>query len=807
MSFASHKRIGNLFRIVWLGLFCAGLSIGPLQAQEASQEASEARYLTLIQTAVNDLRAVEAANTPDLSEEERTQLRQRLNGARSSAQDAVTAMQKELDLLAEREAQLGAPSEGEAEAPDILAQRQALARDRGLLDSAIKRGRLVVVEAEQMADRLRASRAEQISSQASERVTSLVSPQFWGTFSRQVTGDVRRISRLSEVGHDSFGGNWRQGAGWLLGSLLLTVVLAWPVRKGLKSAGQKVLIRFAPATRIRRSLYAVWRVSVETLLPLISIGIIAHVMRLSGMIHVRWEPIISAVIAGVVTSSFIISLSGALLMRNQASWRLLPVTDDLAAALRRWTWALGGLIFVMTVLQAVMTAMSASTPLRTLIDVLMVAALMSLFAGVLISLTRIRAASVPTKEDKRTPGIGAVSIGAWLIVAAGFLAILLGYVGFSLLLMRLLLWAIIVLSTLYLLWVATDDILTTVFCATSRTGQGMVSLFGVRPTFVDQVGVVLSGVVRLSLLLLAVAALLFPFGTGVSSVFDQLARVARGITIGEITLSPGALARALIVLTAGIVAVRMFQSWLDQRYLPKTELDTGARNSISLITRYAGFLIVGLWAMASLGIGVERIALLLSALSVGIGFGLQAITQNFVSGLILLAERPVKIGDLVRIGNDEGDVRRINVRSTEIVLGDHSTLIVPNSELITKSVLNKTHSNPLGRIQIEFSVPIGVDVAEVRSIVLSVFTDEPQVLENPEPVVFIDRIADARVMFNSFGHVSHPRNAYGARSAVLLDLLQRFHANNIEIGTVPQKMELLPAAPVSDASTDTPLAT
>ncbi len=800
MSFASLKWTGTLIRIVVLGLFCIGLSSAPLQAQEAS----EARYLALIQTAVNDLRAVEAAHTPDLSEEERTQLRQRLNTARSSAQDAVAAMQKELDLLVEREAQLGTPTEGEAEAPDILAQRRALARDRALLDSAIKRGRLVVVEAEQLSDRLRASRAEQISSQASERVTSLVSPQFWRAFSGQINGDMRRISRLAEVGGEAFKGNWRQGAGWLSGCLLLTIALAWPVRKGLKSAGQKVLIRVAPPTRIRRSLYAVWRVCVETVLPLISIGVIVHVMRLSGMIHVRWEPIMLALIAGVLISSFIISLSGALLMRNQASWRLLPVSDELASALRRWTWALGGLIFVMTLLQAVLTAMSASLPLRTLMDVLMVAALMSLFAAVLLSLTRIRAASAPT-TDKRSPGIGAVSIGAWLIVVAGFLAILLGYVGFSLILMRLLLWAIIVVSTLYLLWVVADDILTTVFCATSRTGQGMVSLFGVRPTLIDQVGVVLSGVVRLSLLLLAVAALLFPFGTGISSIFDQLARLARGITIGEMTLSPGALARALIVLTAGIVAVRMFQSWLDQRYLPKTELDTGARNSISLITRYAGFLIVGLWAMASLGIGVERIALLLSALSVGIGFGLQAITQNFVSGLILLAERPVKIGDLVRIGNDEGDVRRINVRSTEIVLGDHSTLIVPNSELITKSVLNKTHLNPLGRIQIEFSVPIGVNVAEVRDIVLSVFADEAQVLETPEPVVFIDRIADGRVMFNSFGHVAHPRNAYGARSAVLLDLLQRFHANNIEIGTVPQKMELLPVAPASGASPEAPL--
>ncbi|NEK65268.1 MAG: mechanosensitive ion channel, partial [Xanthomonas perforans] len=106
-----------------------------------------------------------------------------------------------------------------------------------------------------------------------------------------------------------------------------------------------------------------------------------------------------------------------------------------------------------------------------------------------------------------------------------------------------------------------------------------------------------------------------------------------------------------------------------------------------------------------------RLALVLSALSVGIGFGLQAITQNFVSGLILLAERPVKIGDWVRIGDQEGDVRKISVRATEIQVGDRSTLIVPNSELITKSVRNMTLSNPMGRVQLQFSVPLETDVA------------------------------------------------------------------------------------------------
>jgi len=235
--------------------------------------------------------------------------------------------------------------------------------------------------------------------------------------------------------------------------------------------------------------------------------------------------------------------------------------------------------------------------------------------------------------------------------------------------------------------------------------------------------------------------------------------------------------------------------WLEERYLPATDLDGSGRNSVSLVARYVGIALAVIWALASLGIGVERIALLLSALSVGIGFGLQAITQNFVSGLILLAERPIKIGDLIRVGTDEGDVKRISVRSTEITLADHSTLIVPNSELITKSVLNKTLASPLGRIQIQFSVPLGTDASQVRDIVLDAFAQEAAILDDPAPAAFVDSIVDGRIAFNCFAHVASPRAAYGARSNILLTLLARFRDEGIEMGTLPQRLELVSPLP------------
>ncbi len=139
----------------------------------------------------------------------------------------------------------------------------------------------------------------------------------------------------------------------------------------------------------------------------------------------------------------------------------------------------------------------------------------------------------------------------------------------------------------------------------------------------------------------------------------------------------------------------------------------------------------------------------------------------------------------MRIGTDEGDVKRISVRSTEIQIADRSTLIVPNSELVTKSIRNMTLADPLGRIQIVFSASIDVDVAAVRGAILETFAAHEAVLAEPAPSVFIDGIDEGKVTFKSFAFVGGPRQVYGTRSAVLFTLLERLRAENIRLTAPP----------------------
>jgi small-conductance mechanosensitive channel len=255
----------------------------------------------------------------------------------------------------------------------------------------------------------------------------------------------------------------------------------------------------------------------------------------------------------------------------------------------------------------------------------------------------------------------------------------------------------------------------------------------------------------------------------------------RGITIGELVVSPGVIVRALLVFAGATVVFRLLQHWFGQRYLPTTRLEPGVQGSMVALFGYAGVVVAVAMALAAIGVGVERIAWIASALSVGIGFGLQAIVQNFISGLILLAERPVKVGDWVVVGDAEGDIRRINVRATEIQTGDRTTVLVPNSELITKIVRNRTYANAEGLVKVQLPMPLGTDADLFRDLVLEAFREHPGILEAPAPSVVIDGIDNGRILFSATGFVSTPRQAGGTRSALLFEILRRMRQFGIKM--------------------------
>jgi small-conductance mechanosensitive channel len=360
-------------------------------------------------------------------------------------------------------------------------------------------------------------------------------------------------------------------------------------------------------------------------------------------------------------------------------------------------------------------------------------------------------------------------------------AAVLGYVTMAAILMGETIWIATVLASLFLLLRLADDLFPVLLAAHRPFGRFLRTAIGLSEGAVDQAAVLFSGAARLLLLLFGWAAILAPFGAGAGEVFMRITTSQLVIRVGQVSISPGAVVGALAMLLGGLVLTRMVRRWLERSYLPKTTMDIGLRTSLASGVTYLGALLAVLLAFGYLGLSFDRIALFASALSVGVGFGLQAVIGNFVSGLILLAERPIRVGDWIAIGELEGDVKKINVRATEIEMQDRSKLIVPNSDLISKTVRNVTHAGSLGRIKIVIKTTDAADPAAVRALVLGRLAAHPHVREEPPPSVYLTGVGEGALEFTGFAYVDSPRLAYAARSDILFQIVPELRAKGVEL--------------------------
>ncbi len=264
---------------------------------------------------------------------------------------------------------------------------------------------------------------------------------------------------------------------------------------------------------------------------------------------------------------------------------------------------------------------------------------------------------------------------------------------------------------------------------------------GVRPDSGGLLAFWLCVFVDFLLLCVAVYAVLPVWGVPRTDLTRWTSQVAEGFSVGGVTISFVDIITALLVFVIAVAITRLVRQTLSEKILAKTRLDMGIRNSLTSGVSYVGITIAALLAVGVMGFNFQNIAIIAGALSVGIGFGLQNIVNNFVSGLILLVERPIKIGDWVVVGENEGFVKRISVRATEIETFDRASVILPNSDLLSTAVMNWTFKDKLGRLIVMVGVAYGSDTERVRDILLACAKAHADVLSWPQP----------NVVFQNFG--------------------------------------------------------
>ncbi len=776
--------VGGAAAPAWCGDSGAAAAATPAQTDPAAALDSVKQSLKSVEIKLGD---------DNLTDADLVKLRGALDPLAAQIQSVIADATPKLAAVKARLDQLGKPPDLKAN-PDAAPEDPAIAKERddqqklfATRDDLIKRANLAQLQVDQLASQIAERRRTLFANSVFQTSSSILAPSLWRDVARDTPHNLGAARAMATDFGSSVVEAFMQGSAGLF-SVLALALLGVAAGAGLLARKFFPRRKSGPAPdEFQKSVAALWVALATMAIPLAALLSLAALAQWFSFSVDEYKPLSDALFRGVVRFAWAFGLGEAILAPRRPLWRPIDLSDRVARRLMSLLLVLAGLISLGDLFEGLDEVLGASLPVSVAAK-----GTFSLLVGIALIRGLYRIVAAPDVDEDAASGRPAnlvdegpwwpaIRFAAWLATIAVIGADLVGYVALSSFLVRQLAWTGFVAGLLFLLQKATSEGLELAFRPNSHLGRALLASLGLRRERLAQIGVLLSGVVTLTLFGAAALLILAPWGLQSHDMVGAVRSAFFGFKVGDVTISPSDLLFALALFVLGYTISHTIQNWLEKRYLPLTQIDEGLQASIRTSVGYIGLILSLLFAVAFLGINLEKLALVVSALSVGIGLGLQGVVNNFVSGLILLWERAIKVGDLVSVGDEQGHVRRINVRATEIETADRVMMIVPNGNLMTGVVKNFVRGDRIGRVRIPIQVLWGADPEKVRETLLDVAKSHDEVVGIPAATVLFSNMGPNSLDFELVCFVENVERAGRVRSDLMFAIVSRLPEAGIAI--------------------------
>lgn len=774
-------RLGVQVLLLCLSLMGAWASA---QAQALSEVEQERQMMRDLQRTQDEIRLMQYRlddNKISIQPERAYEQDQKLLQALELSGRTVQSLERRSRLLRARLQELGEDAGDEADQVTLHDERMQLRRADAALRADLRVARLVQLEAQQTRQLLREAIKRYEHAKRWQRNSSLILLENLPELGQAWPADRQKLSDFAQQWRETWSNSsWRQNSAslWMAAAVVLLMLVLF--------RGMPVWVsRYLPTGRLRRSSLTIanfflWFIAIWVVVD----QLIEWVFHRPDLAPTQFE-FLAYLKVGAWAATVALACIKGMVLQPRASWRLIPVSTQTQRRLRYFAPAFFLLVYADVISGFFRGSIGVSDAFQSLADGVSSLLYLILYGYGLWVLRD----ELFSRTDASGQGAGRTGrswarlafkggVLVYTLVLGLFIA---GWQGLSddlmshFMTMPLLLGLLAYVGMVWLQDMA-DSLLAYL---RHRSHDPDAAPIRVQSQFI----ILFFAIARMTVLGLAIWMVSGDWLTEPKQMLESGLDVSReALRLGAVQWRLDLWLIALGVMLVGAVLIHFLRTWLRQSYMPNTTLEPGLQNAIVGMVGYVAYFVLLVICLSMLGVPIESVTWIFTALTVGVGFGLRGIVQNIASGLMLMVERPVKVGDWVEVEGSEGNVRQIRLRATYVERFDRTMVMVPNAQMMGRQVRNLTYTpTSLGAIESRLLFPLDVDADLVMQILRDAVLAEPEILDEPAPILTCDGIFGDGVAFSTRCFINSMRVHRRVRSNLMLDILRRLRQQGISL--------------------------